>query len=638
MSVAEAPDVSTSEHAGWVRNGIDAFILVGLEQEDLAPSQAASPEKLIRRVTLALTGLPPTLEEVDRFVADPSEVAYVAVVDRLLSSHRYAEHMTAGWLDLARYSDTDGFQYDLARPAWQWRDWVIEAFDQNLPYDRFTTYQLAGDLLPEPTDEQLMATSFNRNHPIQGENGLLRNEFRDRYVTDRVETLGKAWLGLTLGCAKCHDHKYDPVSAVDFYRVYDCFNQTDEGDNGPSSKFRPSQPLDTPLKDQVLADIDARIAELEAAGGQAANISELRQDRNTADTTPSIRVMRDMDEKRDTQVLVQGRYDAPTGPAITCDAPEFMPPFPPEAPRTRLGLAQWLMLPENPLTHRVTVNRIWNHHFGRGLVKSIENFGLLTEAPRQLDLLDWLAQQFVQSGFDLKALHRLIVTSNTYRQASATTEASLAQDPRYDLFGRGPRFRLPAEAIRDLPLFVSGLLVERVGGPPAYPYQPEGLWEELAWESYKITYPKRTGDSAYRRSVYSFWKRTLPPVMMSLFDAPDREYSVTFREPGTSPQQALALMNDPSFVHAATKIGAEMLEGAAGDVDEAITQAFRRITSRSITPNELAMLRDVHDGQLALAKDGSEFTSPEPSNDPQTFAISQAMRVIFNLSETNTLE
>ena len=308
MSTAEAPDTSTSEHASWVRNGIDAFVLVGLEQEGLAPSRTASAEKLIRRVTLDLTGLPPTLEEVDTFVADPSDVAYGAVVDRLLSSHRYSEHMTAGWLDLARYSDTDGFQYDRTRPAWQWRDWVIQAFDENLPYDQFTTYQLAGDLLPEPTDSQLMATSFNRNHPIQGENGLLRNEFRDRYVTDRVETLGKAWLGLTLGCAKCHDHKYDPVSAVDFYSIYDCFNQTDEGDNGPSSKFRPSQPLDSPLKTQVLSDINARIAELESAGGHEANIAELRQDRNAADTTPTMRVMRDMDTKRDTQVLARGRY------------------------------------------------------------------------------------------------------------------------------------------------------------------------------------------------------------------------------------------------------------------------------------------------------------------------------------------
>lgn len=637
MSTAEPPEVSASVHAPWVKNGIDAFVVANLEQMGFAPSAVASPEKLIRRISLDLTGLPPTLEEVDAFVAAPTDEAYEALVDRLLASPRYAEHMTTGWLDLARYSDTDGFQYDMARPAWQWRDWVIQAFDENLPYDQFTTYQLAGDLLPEPTDSQLMATSFNRNHPIQGENGLLRNEFRDRYVTDRVETLGKAWLGLTLGCAKCHDHKYDPVTAVDFYSIYDCFNQTDEGDNGPSSEFRPSAPLDSPLKDQVLSDLDARIAALEAAGDQAINVAELRQERTAAEATATMRIMRDMDTKRVTQVLSRGRYDAPTGPGLKCSAPGFMPPFPNQAPPNRLGLAQWLMMPDNPLTHRVTVNRVWQQHFGRGLVPSIENFGVLTQAPRHLALLDWLAQRFVESGFDLKALHRLIVTSNTYRQASATTEASLAEDPANDLLGRGPRYRLPAEAIRDLPLFVSGLLVERVGGPPAYPYQPAGLWEELAWESYKISYPKRSGDSAYRRSVYWFWKRTLPPVMMSLFDAPDREYSATFREPGTSPQQALALMNDPAFLTAAATLGSRVLEDSAGDVDQAIADAFRRITSRAINESELTMMREVYESQLTLAGTGGA-AGAQLSSDPELFAISQVVRVMFNLSETITLE
>ncbi len=624
------------EDAAWVKNEIDSFVLARLTAEGVAHSEPASPEKLLRRVTLTLTGLPPTLEQIDAFMADPSEEAYLAAVDRLLSSPRYAEHMTASWLDIARYSDTDGFQYDINRPAWPWRDWVIRAFDTNMPWDEFTTQQLAGDLIAAPTDSSILATAFNRNHAIQGENGLLKDSFRDRYVSDRVETLGKGWLGLTLGCAKCHDHKYDPILAEDFYRLYDCFNQIDEKDNGPTSEFSPAMDLTSPLTAGVVADLDTRIKNLEAEGAAQNVIDELVWERGVANKELSMRIMADMNPGRPTHKLALGAYDAPYGDPVKCSAPASLPPFPEGAPQNRLGLAQWLTMPSNPLTARVTVNRFWLHHFGRGLVPEIDNFGVLTPAPEYLDLLDWLAVHFIESGWDVKALHRLIVTSNTFRQSSHTDEATLAQDPRNALYGRGPRFRLPAEVLRDMPLMVSGLLVERIGGVPAYPYQPPGLWEELSWESNVLSYPQMAGDTLYRRSLYSFWKKTLPPPFMSLFDAPDREYSVAYRENAITPSQSLALLNDRQFVEAARALATRVLTASGGSIPEAMSMAFRMLTARQPNEAELGIMADLFDTQVQAFV---EVSAPEtPQADVDHAALSQVMRVLFNLSETVTQE
>lgn len=634
--LAAPPAVVDTE---WAENGIDAFILNQLETAGLEPAPPAAPAALLRRVTLDLTGLPPSVEELDAFEADPSEAAYAAAVDRLLASPRYAEHMAAAWLDMARYSDTDGFQYDINRPAWPWRDWVLQALDSNLPYDQFITQQLAGDLLPDRTDDTVLATAFNRNHAIQGENGLLRNSFRDRYVTDRVETLGKAWLGLTLGCAKCHDHKYDPIAATDFFTLYDCFNQTDEQDNGPSSQpvpFHPVLGVDSPLAEQALAELDVRIEEQTAAGAGSAQLAELYFERSTLSKALNMRVMEERDTPRDTQVLAFGQYDAPYGPVLHCAAPAVLPAFPSGAPANRLGLAQWLTMPEHPLTARVTVNRFWLHHFGRGLVPSIDNFGVLTPKPELLPLLDWLAVTFVRSGWDVKAMHRLIVTSSTYRQDSSTTEETLAADPRNDVYARGPRHRWPAEVIRDLPLSVSGLLVNRLGGPPAYPYQPAGLWEELSWESNSLTYPVLTGDSLYRRSLYTFWKKTLPPPFMSLFDAPDREFASAYREVGITPLQALALLDDPQFIAAARVLAELVLDQAEGDVPTAFAAAFRRVTSRRPNETEQTMMNDLYTAQRAALV--ASAVTPLSEEEATLAGTAQVMRVLFNLSETITKE
>jgi hypothetical protein len=653
-----APDDSTApvttaapvpDGAAWVHNEIDAFILDRLHTLGQHPSPVAEPEKLLRRVTLDLTGLPPTLAEVDAFVADHSDAAYEAVVDRLLASKAYAETMTSEWLDISRYSDTDGFQYDIDRPAWPWRDWVLRAFDSNMRWDDFTIQQMAGDLLPDANEDTILATAFNRNHAIQGENGLLHDEFRDQYVTDRLETLGKGWLGLTLGCAKCHDHKYDPIKSLDFYRLYDCFNSIDEQDNGPTSNFSPTEKVASPLATALAPVLDARIAELQAEPEPRTGvINQLSADRAALDTQPDVRVMRDLDPKRDTFQLAIGRYDSPYGDPLNCAAPEFLPPFPDGAPANRLGLAQWIVMPDNPLTARVTANRFWLHHFGKGLVTSVDNFGMQTAAPDYLRLLDWLAQHFIDSGWDVKALHKLIVMSSTYRQSSIVEAGSSEEipDPNNSWFARGPHYRLPAEVVRDLPLAVSGLLVDRFGGPSQYPYQPAGLWEELSWESHNISYPVVTGDGLYRRSVYSFWKKTLPPPFMTLFDAADRERSLAARELSITPPQALALLNGPQFIEAARKLAERSLADADGDPETAIVSAFRSVTSRVPNSDELDLLLQTYQDQVDLMTAQSvavatlQLTGDSASSDttPELAALTQVMRVLFNLSETITQE
>jgi hypothetical protein len=632
----EPKDAASLSSPEWVRNPIDAFVLEKLDERSLRPSEAAGPAALLRRVTLALTGLPPTLDELDSFLSNPTDAAYEAAVDQLIASPRYAEHMVTQWLDLARYGDSDGFQYDLERPAWQWRDWALKAINDNMPYDEFTTLQLAGDLLPNPTPETVLATSFNRNHPIEGENGLLRDEFRDRYVGDRVETLGRVWLGLTLNCAKCHDHKYDPTKASDYYSVYDCFNQLDERDNGFLSQYVPTQQLDSPLKAELQTYLDQRIAE-ERANGQTQKASELAWDLNKVNAAYNVRVMSDMPQKRETRVLARGQYDLPAGPNLTCSAPTFLPPFPSDAPANRLGLAKWVMMPQNPLTHRVTVNRMWSQFFGRALVPTLDNFGSLTPAPLHGDLLTWLSFDFIDSGFDVKRFHKQLVMSATFRQVSSTTEQSLAADQANDYYARGPRFRLGAEAIRDIPLFTSGLLVERFGGPPAFPYQPPGLWEPLGWKEVQMSYPVMSGDSLYRRSVYSFWKRILPPIFLENFDAPARDYSVAARTPDTSPEQALTLLNEPTMIQAARTLSNRLITQYPGDIDAAISLAFRTLTSRSATDEEATMLHAVYDDQLG-ANPATDNGVPAEGSASEVFALAQVIRVIFNLSETITLE
>jgi hypothetical protein len=523
---------------------------------------------------------------------------------------------------------------------------VLQAFDTNMPWDQFTIEQIAGDLMPGASVATQIATGFNRNHAIQGENGLLLDEFRDQYVSDRLDVLGKTWLGLTVGCAKCHDHKFEPITARDYYQLYDCFNSIEEGDNGPASKFSPTTEAESPLAASLLADIDARIAQLTAEGVDASLLTRLNAQRTEVQTVIAQRVMRDVAPLRETRLLALGRYDLPVGDPLHCAPPSFLPAFPAEAPANRLGLAMWLTMPENPLTARVTVNRMWQMHFGHGLAPVLDNFGVESATPDYRELLDWLATHFVDSGWDLKALHRLIVLSNTYRQSSDTLGDAMTLDPTNAQLSRGPRFALPAEVVRDLPLAVSGLLVERFGGPSEYPYQPAGLWEELSWEGNRQAYPLYTGDALYRRSVYTVWKRTLPPPLMTLLDAPDRDHSSAERELSITPQQVLAILNGPQFVEAARHLAAQVSAATSGNTDAAMALAFRQIVGRTLDVDETQILAELHADQLtALILEPQAATSIQSTGEsttsetsPEAAALTQVVRVLFGLVETTTLE
>jgi hypothetical protein len=829
------PALPAVRDAAWPRNPIDAFILARLETEGLRPSSEADRLTLLRRVTLDLTGLPPTPAEVDAFIADDAPDAYEKVVDRLLASPRYGEHMASRWLDGARYADTNGYQSDGERSMWRWRDWVIDAYNANMPFDRFTVEQLAGDLLPHPTLGQRIATGFNRNHRGNGEGGIIPEEYAVEYVVDRVDTTATVWLGLTLGCARCHDHKFDPFTQRDFYRLFAFFNSVPE--KGRAIKFGNSPPMmkaPTLWQQQRLTELDRALAAAEqherrlgpeVAAAQAAwekaldrsrplpwsparrlawrapgaergspavfdgrrcldagdvgdfgyedkfslaawvrpdapgtgmivsrmadvlfgdgyglrleagkvqvllvkrwlddairveterslpagewhhvlmtydgsrtaagvrvyidgrpeklrvRLDELNQtfktteplrvgagggpdgrfrgrladvrvydDRLTAEeaelladpdpvnalvalppekccpaqahkvrvyflehaapaplrqareqvlqlrrererfyeSIPTTMVMEELPAPRPAFVLVRGQYDRP-GERVTADVPATLPPLPPGAKHDRLALARWLVSPDNPLTARVAVNRIWEQFFGTGLVKTTEDFGVQGEWPSHPELLDYLALDFVRGGWDVRALQRRIVTSAAYRQSSKVTPALVQKDPDNRLLARGPRYRLTAGVIRDQALAASGLLVERLGGPSVKSYQPGGLWKELA----DVVYVQDHGPALYRRSLYTFWKRTVAPPEMVTFDAAGRETCVVRQTRTNTPLQALTLMNDVTFVEAARVLAQRVLREGGTTPEGRLTLAFRLATGRPPRPAELGVL------------------------------------------------
>ncbi|MCZ6794286.1 MAG: DUF1553 domain-containing protein [Planctomycetota bacterium] len=854
--------------AGWPRSAIDFFVLRRLEELGLRPAAEAGREQLARRVSFDLTGLPPSLSELDAFLADESPDAHEKLVDRLLSSPRLGERLAADWLDVARYADTYGYQSDVYRAMWPWRDWVVRAFNEGLPYDRFVTWQLAGDLLPAPTRDQVLATAFNRHHRQTNEGGSIEAEFRVEYVADRTNTFGAAFLGLTLECARCHDHKFDPVSQKEYYQLFSFFNNIDE--SGLYSHFTNAVPTPTLLlfsegERRRLDAAERRVADEEAAlrsvaasrreafrdwleasprqasladlvgdypfeaieGGKVENradpktpgrasdgprlvpgkvgrglelsgennvtlpvggnftrndafsvalwlwtpepkeravvfhrsrawtdagsrgyqlliedgrlsaslihfwpgnairvrtkdalavgewvhvavtydgssrsgglrihvdgelaacetvrdnlyksitgggadslilgqrfrdrgfkggrvdelrifrrelcavevaqlhdgttldgllarsggkldpgeeaalfehylrshdgpyrerlaaLRELRQERSRAiDSVAEIMVMEEMPEPRATYVLRRGAYDAPTV-RVESTTPASLPPFPGQLPRNRLGLARWLTHGEHPLLARVTVNRHWNALFGRGLVTTPEDFGSQGQPPSHPALLDWLAGEFVRSGWDVKALLRRIVTSATYRQSSRISPELRARDPDNVLLFRGPRNRLPAEMVRDGALFASGLLVEKLGGPPVKPFQPAGLWKEKSGKVYK----RDVGEGSHRRSLYTYWKRTSPPPQMMTLDAAKRDVCVVERHVTATPLQALLLLNDPQYVEAARVLAERVLREAGPGLDERITHAFRTLTSRRPTADEVTVLERLY--------------------------------------------
>ena len=917
------PDLPPVRVAGWPRNAVDRFVLARLEREGLPPSPEAPRATLLRRVTLDLTGLPPTPAEVDAFLADRRPDAYEKVVDRLLASPRYGERMALDWLDAARYADTNGYQNDFARTMWPWRDEVIAAFNSNQPFDLFATEQIAGDLLPGATRAQPIASGFNRNNRTVTEAGSIDEEWRVENAVDRVETTATTFLGLTLGCARCHDHKFDPVSQREFYQFFGFFNSVNERGvyteqpgnvpplipvpdpeqearlrklaaaaadaekavraeeaetprrqerweqgrrsapvparpagqvlrcpldgglafsgpdgkksgaafggkagpawaDGPSGKAlrldggeksfvdfgaveglgregrfslglwlrpggdgavlgkcdpagsrgfvlflsggkvvvelvneRPGDALRVATREALPKDVWSHVlvcydgsgkaggvavyvggrraaADVQAdglrgmaltdqplrlgrrAGGAAAfrgdvadvivygrmlaaaeaDVIALRaveqavqtpqgkrsaEQRNLIDRVfrgryaveliaardkaarankekadyekriPTVMVMEDLKIPRETYLLKRGRYDTPDKTQkLEPGVPGCLPPLPDGAPRNRLGLARWLVSPNNPLTARVTVNRYWQHYFGTGLVKTAENFGIQGELPSHPELLDWLATEFVRTGWDVKAMQRLIVTTATYRQSSAAGPSLVQRDPENRLLARGPRFRLPAEMVRDNALAAAGLLVEKIGGPPVKPYQPAGLWEELAGGAGEGPYVQDKGPGLYRRSLYVYRKRTVPHPVLATWDAPGREVCQVRRVRTNTPLQALELLNDVTYAEAARRLAERTLAEGGRTPAERVGYAFRLATARAPAPDELrVLLRGLERYRRTYAADRESArrfvrqgeSVPEAKLDPGELAAYTATSgVILNLDEAVTKE
>ncbi len=850
--------VPAAKEASWVRNPIDNFVLARLDQEGLHHSAEADKATLLRRVTYDLTGLPPTPAELTSFLADKAPDAYEKRVDSLLQSPRYGERMAIQWLDLARYADTHGYHIDSHREMWHWRDWVISAFNRNMPYDQFTVEQLAGDLLPNATTEQKLASGFNRNHMINFEGGAIPEEYQVEYVVDRLEATSTTWLGLTMGCARCHDHKYDPIPQKDFYRFFAFFNNVNEkGLDGRNGNAEPFLQLPSPeqkaeqerlksaiaahekalpeegvskqqlawekgelagfpvmgreglqahyefdgnltdssghyqygrvikgdltysngavdrgvdfdgqtqavfshvpaleagkpfaaafwlkvngkLRDTVLTQgafriwlddfelsgvqqrvprlyvalndaviartadrlpwpdnmnhiainsdgtgvsvfvngkpvktepvkagvgssaADTQLAITEFKGklddlriyGRVLNTQEIsylsgqetlrailnilpdkrskeqkawirdyyltqaappqdrkawaelkalrEEEKKLTAQIPTTMIMSELTEKpRESFILARGDYRNQTE-KVTPGVPGVLPPLPKDAPANRLSLARWLVDPANPLTARVAVNRFWQAYFGTGIVKTLENFGSQGDPPSNQQLLDWLATEFIRTNWDVKGMQKLIVTSAAYRQSSRVTPELLEKDPENRLIARGPRFRLPAEMVRDGELYLSGLLKESVGGASVNPYQPNGVWEEIAYGDgfTSQTYQQGHGDDLHRRSLYTFWKRTAPPPEMTTFDAPDREKCAARRTITNTPLQALALLNDTTYVEAARALAERMLTDGGKTPASRLDYGFRLATARAPQPRELTVLRDTLNAEL----------------------------------------
>jgi len=527
----------------WPRNEIDYLVLARLEKEGLAPSPEADRFTLARRVALDVTGLPPEPALVEAFVADKNPAAYEKLVDHLLASPHYGERWARVWLDLARYADTQGYEKDNRRAMWPYRDWVVKALNDNIPFDRFTLLQLAGDLLPSPSEDNLVATGFHRNTMTNTEGGTDDEEFRDAAVKDRVAVTGQVWTGLTWGCAQCHSHKYDPLSHREFYQLYAYFNQTQDHD----------QPDDRPTLKL-------------AAGGTALIMRELPEA-----------------ERRKTRIHERGNFLNP-GAEVSPATPEAFHRFPPQAPPNRLGLAQWLVDENNPLTARVQVNRTWARLFGRGLVESEEDFGTQGTPPSQPEVLDWLATEYLRLKWDTKALLKTIVMSATYRQSSDVRGDLLEKDPYNRLLARGPRFRLDAEMVRDQALAASGLLSRKMGGPPVMPWQPEGIWQVVYNGDQWVT---SKGEDRYRRGLYTFLRRTSPYPTMITYDAPTGEICTIRRVRTNTPLQALATLNDPVSMEAAQHLALRTLKEAGGSDKARAERMFRLMLVRQPSKSEV---------------------------------------------------
>ena len=616
------------ENSKWPVNEIDHFILQKMEDHGLQPNEQADKERLMKRVCMDLTGILPTPEETQQFVNDTDPKAYDKLVDRLMAQPQYGEKMAISWLDVSRYADSHGYQDDNYRSQWPWRDWLIHSLNTNMPYDRFVTWQLAGDLLPNATKEQILATGFNRNHKITEEGGVIDEEYRIQYVDDRTKTFSRTFMAMTVECAKCHDHKYDPISQKDYYRISAFFNNVKEV-GLESTVGGPETYAKNPRMQITNEDVKTTLSFI-----------------NKIDTNKlEVSVMGDRDTVRKTYLLARGNYDAPTD-EVFASTPASILPFDTVAyPRNRLGLAEWLFDKKNPLTARVFVNRMWQEFFGRGFVKTAADFGMQGELPTHPALLDWLAVDFAEHGWDMKRLVKQIVLSATYKQSSKISKEKLKEDPLNMYWSYAPRIRYPAELVRDMLLESSGLLNKTIGGPSVKPYQPPGLWEmATSGRGLLKKYVQDTGWMLYRRGIYTFIKRTVPPPSMMLFDASNRDECQVSRYRTNTPLQALIMLNDPTMIEASKALADRLLQKNS-DAGNIIQQAFERIICRKPSAIETEQLLNYWNGSKAsIEKNASDADKiirpgaykPKTTNKVNLAATMETIQIIYNMQEAIT--
>ena len=730
-----APEKPVLKNKTWPRNGLDAFVLARLEQEKLPPSPEADRATLIRRVSLDLIGLPPNPREVADFLADKSPAAYEKVVDRLLGSPHYGERWARPWLDLARYADTQGYEKDNRRSMWPYRDWVIQALNRNISFKQFTIEQLAGDLLPNPTRDQRVATGFHRNTMTNTEGGTDDEEFRHEAIVDRVNTTMLVWMGTTMGCAQCHNHKYDPLTTKEYYQLFAIFNNTADSDKDDE---RPTLKLSSPDQERRLKELRQEISELDTklksvtpeltraqaeweqklitslaaekvseTNSPASNESEPKPDQAAATKSagknsaspklpekirttlltasdsrteaqrkellnyfrtnahelkpirdelaaarksetdleksiPLTSIMEELAAGRETQIHLRGAYLS-KGEKVLPGVPAAFSPIATNAPVNRLALANWLASDENPLTARVLVNRYWEQLFGIGIVETAEDFGKQGEPPANQALLDWLALEFMNHGWDMKAILKTMVMSATYRQTSHAAPELFRRDPFNRLLARGPRVRLDAELLRDQALSLAGLLSEKIGGPSVMPPQPDGLWQVVysgdKWETSK-------GEDKHRRGLYTFWRRTLPHPAMTTFDAPSREFCVVRRTRSNTPLQALTILNDPEYIEAAEALARRGMNEGGKTSTQKIDFVVRLCLARAPRPAEAKRLLDLFeqerlryemDPKSAEAMAAKYLSKDERATDTASMAAwTVVANVLLNLDELIT--
>lgn len=679
----QLPTLPAAEDTTWSDQPIDLFVLRKLRSNGLEPAAEADPRTLIRRLTFDLTGLPPTRDEIHRFLAEASRAkeqgsngafkdSWERLVDDLLARPQFGEHMARYWLDLVRFADTNGMHKDFYRNHVAYRDWVIRSFNDNLAYDDFVRFQLAGDLFDQPTRDQLIASGFHRLHLIIDVGTALPEESFHKNVIDRLTSVGTAFMGMTVHCAQCHDHKYDPITQKDFYSLYAFFNNIDAK---PETVRLPDKGLQPPFiflgtadQQEQLAELDRRISELDqrievtqkelkqsesaasATSGKdslSAAVQQLEAERKMLQTKrkdfnreiPYAMVMKERNEVRPTHMLVRGQYDAP-GEPVTRGTPAFLPPLKTSGEiATRMDLANWFVDASHPLTARVAVNRVWQQFFGVGLVKTSEDLGAQGDVPSHPDLLEHLTVLFVESGWNVKSLVKQIVMSKTYRQSSLATTEQFEGDPDNRLLARGSRFRLDAEMIRDQVLFTSGLLSEKMFGPSVKPPQPDGLWKAVTMTG-QVFRPD-TGSATVRRSLYTFWKRAMPPPQMTILNAPTRAACIARRERTNTPSQALLLLNETEYFKAARALAARTLQQ---ETDRRIEFIWETVTGRLPDESERETLRSLvadltdqyrEDLDLCDSVCGDSSYTPEAAR-PELAAWTVVGNTLYNLDIVKT--